>query len=446
MFEDLKRLFRNEPAFVPARDGLTGGDPSLMEMLDLSLLQSEARACDVASGRIGAKDRPARQLRQAVAWRELARRSGDADALRRAAAAAESAVSGLDRASQPRSWAAARLEQARCAMLGAELFGHQGLNAAAEVVLADIAASSQPPAVIAIERARIIAAHAFSRSDAGAALEATTACAGAIAAMTRQAKTRPERLALAEARLAVVDLLFSCGMTALDERVVARAAAEAALILASLDAAYEPITWARASILEGQILVALGELTGEAAAIVRAVDHLSALLDELSRDHSPLDWARGQAAFAQALQALGQVTGSAAAFDQSRGAFDRSLMVLKRQPDLPLRAVVAHARASLIALAAQATNDLMALDEAEAAFRCELASIDPAADAVGWAVAQLSLAEIYIARMDVLGRDRGERAKAALALDSALDVFGDNGHWGLGALAAERLERLRVAA
>jgi hypothetical protein len=121
-------------------------------------------------------------------------------------------------------------------------------------------------------------------------------------------------------------------------------------------------------------------------------------------------------------------------------------MVLKRQPDLPLRAVVAHARASLIALAALTANDLMALDEAEAAFRCELASIDPAADAVGWAVAQLSLAEIYIARMDVLGRDRGERAKAALALDSALDVFGDNGHWGLGALAAERLERLRVAA
>ena len=76
----------------------------------------------------------------------------------------------------------------------------------------------------------------------------------------------------------------------------------------------------------------------------------------------------------------------------------------------------------------------------------EARACDIAADAVGWAVAQLSLAELYISRMDMLGRDRGERAKAALALDSALDVFGDNGHWGLGALAAERLERLRVAA
>ena len=93
MFEDLKRLFRNEPAFVPARDGLTGGDPALMEMLDLALLQSEARACDIAAGRIGAKDRPERQIRQALAWRELARRAGDADCLRHAAAAAESAVS-----------------------------------------------------------------------------------------------------------------------------------------------------------------------------------------------------------------------------------------------------------------------------------------------------------------------------------------------------------------
>ena len=446
MFEDLKRLFRNESVFVPSRDGLTAGDPSLMEMLDLGLLQAEAKACDIAAGRIGIKDRPARQLRQAQTWRELARRTGDGDFLRKAASAAESAASSLDRAAQPKSWAAARLEQARCAMLGAELFGHQGLNAAAEVVLADIAVSAQPPAVVAIERARIVAAHAFSRGDAGAALEATIACAGAIAAMTREAKTRAQRLALADARLCVADLLFSCGMTALDERVVARALADAAQIVASLDAAYEPITWARASILEGQILVALGELTGEAAAIVRAVDHLSALFNDLSRDHSALDWARGQAAFAQALQALGQATGAADAFDQSRAAFDRALLVLKRQPDLPLRAVVAHARASLIALSAQAAGDLMALDEAEAAFRCELASIDPAADAVGWAVAQLSLAEVYITRMDMLARDRGERAKAALALDAALDVFGDNGQWGLGALAAERLERLRVAA
>ena len=161
MFEDLKRLFRNDAAFVPSRDGLTGGDASLMEMLDLGLLASEARACDIAAGRIGIKDRPARQMRQAVAWRELARRTGDGDFLRKAAAAAESAVSSLDRATQPKSWAAARLEQARCAMLGAELFGHQGLNAAAEVVLADIAVSAQPPAVVAIERARIVAAHAF---------------------------------------------------------------------------------------------------------------------------------------------------------------------------------------------------------------------------------------------------------------------------------------------
>lgn len=444
MFEDLKRLFRHDPVFVSARDGLTGGDTTLLELLDLQLLEQEARACDVAAGRIGVKDRPVRQLRQAAAWRELARRNGEAASLQRAATAAERAVDALDRASQPRTWAAARLEQARCAMLGAELFGHQGLNAAAEVVLADIAAA--PLAVVAIERARIAAAQAFSRSDAGAGLEATTSCAGALATMARQAKTRSDRLALAEARIAVADLLFGCGMTALDERVVSRALTEAAKVVASLDAAYEPVTWARASILEGQILTALGEMTGEASAIVRAVDHLSALFDDLTREHSPLDWARGQAALAQALQALGQLTGSRDAFDQSRGAFDRALVVLKRKPDLPLRAVVAHARASLIALAAQMTDDILALDEAEAAFRCELASLNPGVDPVGWAVAQLSLAEIYIARMDFIGQDRGERAKAALALDSALDVFGDHGHWGLGALAAERLERLRVAA
>jgi hypothetical protein len=76
MFEDLKRLFRNEPAFVPARDGLTGGDPALMEMLDLSLLQGEAKACDIAAGRVAIKDRPARKAPSPISTARPSRKAG----------------------------------------------------------------------------------------------------------------------------------------------------------------------------------------------------------------------------------------------------------------------------------------------------------------------------------------------------------------------------------
>ncbi len=57
MFEfgrEFRRLFKPESF----KDGLTGGDASLLELLDLDLLRVEGRAADVAAGRISAKDRP----------------------------------------------------------------------------------------------------------------------------------------------------------------------------------------------------------------------------------------------------------------------------------------------------------------------------------------------------------------------------------------------------
>ena len=46
--------------------------------------------------------------------------------------------------------------------------------------------------------------------------------------------------------------------------------------------------------------------------------------------------------------------------------------------------------------------------------------------------------------MDITGKDRGERAAAVLALDAALDVFGDHGLRSLSVMASEALERLRA--
>ena len=92
MFEELKRLFTTD---APPRDGLTGGDASLFDVLDLGLLRSEARAADIAAGRVTAKDPHQRRLEAARVWRELARRTGDPVALRNAALGAEKAVQGF---------------------------------------------------------------------------------------------------------------------------------------------------------------------------------------------------------------------------------------------------------------------------------------------------------------------------------------------------------------
>jgi hypothetical protein len=133
MFElgrELMRLLGGERV-KPHADGLTGGDTTLLELLDLNLLQQEAKAADVAAGRISAHDRAQRRLDAAMVWREVARRSGDAVALRKAACAAETACAAFDPIRRPDAWARARCEQAFAGLLGAELFGDPGLDAAA---------------------------------------------------------------------------------------------------------------------------------------------------------------------------------------------------------------------------------------------------------------------------------------------------------------------------
>ena len=85
MFElgrELKRFFSPERAKAPS-DGLTGGDSSLLELLDSQLLAQEAKACDVAAGRIGAKDKPRRRLEAAIVWQNtrIGREASVRDAL-----------------------------------------------------------------------------------------------------------------------------------------------------------------------------------------------------------------------------------------------------------------------------------------------------------------------------------------------------------------------------
>lgn len=448
MFEfgrELKRLFGHE-ALRPPRDGLTGGDASLLELLDLALLSSEAKAADVAAGRVSAKDKAQRRLEAAIVWREVARRSGDAAALRKAAATAEAAAEAFGRDRRPDGWARARCEQAFCAMLGAELFGDEGLNAAAEVAFRDARAAARGGLALPLADIGVAAIEArarFANGDAQAARIAiarfTQPVAG-LEALTR--RCRAARLLAVEARLIQADLMLGFGARLRDGDMLAAAQDLAAGTAKALDPAFEPISWARAEVLRGQALALAGEIAGEIEAVAEGVSALADVLAELTRDQSPLDWARAQTALAQGLQALGEAGASEKAYEQAVTCYDRAAHVLKDMPALALSAFSASNRALCLARSAELSGDLTVLDAAETAFKIELSSMAARRDPTAWALLQVNLARLYEARVEITGRDNGERAAAAVALNAALDVFAEQGLRSLSVVAAEALERL----
>src|SRR5207248_1050462 len=115
-------------------------------------------------------------------------------------------------------------------------------------------------------------------------------------------------------------------------------------------------------------------------------------------------------------------------------------LVLKDAPATPLRGMAAGERAMCLARSAELTGDIAVLDTAETALKIELAGLQPNRDPVGWALVQLHLARLYEARVEITGKDRGERAAAMLALDAVLDVFGEQGLRSLAVMAMEVLE------
>jgi hypothetical protein len=142
---------------------------------------------------------------------------------------------------------------------------------------------------------------------------------------------------------------------------------------------------------------------------------------------------------------MGEASTSERAFEQAVTCYDRASQVLKAQPALALRAVVANNRALSLARCAELTADLAVLDAAELAFKTELAAAPGGRDPASWAVAQMNLARLYEARVEITGRDDGRLARAGAALACAFDVFSELGLRSLTDLAAQGLQRLKQA-
>ena len=447
MFEfgrELRRLFGGR---LPRRDGFTGGDGALLELLDLKMLRAEAKSVDVAAGRIGAKDRPKRHLEAAIVWRELARRSGDAAALRKAAADAERAVDGFALAHRQQGWARARLEQAACAVLGAELFGDQGLEAAAERAATEAQRAGGAAGMMAL--ARLAQIHARRAMAAGGAAEVRSAARlfNDPISLLESAGRREAMLKLAgvEARIARSDLLVGAGLRLKDEDLVRAGIGDLTAAEERLDVAYEPLLLSRIAIARAGAKAALGELTGDLARLARAISTLAVSLDTLGRDQSPLDWARGQSGLAQALTQLGEATENETAYAKALACYDRAGVVLRAAPGLVLRAEIASGRGLTLTRLAELSGDVAVLNAAEAAFKTELEAGPHRTDPVTWAMLQVQLGQVYVTRLQLTGKDRGERAAAALAFQSALEVFSEEGLRSLSAIASDSLERLSGA-
>jgi hypothetical protein len=446
---ELKRLFGAERLSRP-QDGLTGGDAALLELLDLKLLMDEARAADVAAGRVGARDRAQRRLQAAMVWREAARRTGDPVALRKAAATAEAAATAFEADRRMEGWARARGEQAWCALLGAELFGDHGLNAAAEVAFKDARAAVRGglAAVLADLGLAVVAARRdLSTGDADVARAVAAKFDAPIAGLDALARRiTVARIWAADARLIRADVLCGFGARLQDEALLKSAVDDAAAAARKVNEHYEPLTCARAEILRAQALNLWGEAAGDLEVVTAAAAVAAEALDQSARDVSPFDWARAQLTLAQVLQTLGEAAADRHSLEQAITAYDRADQALKEAPATTLRGLCAGARAVCLARMAEMTGDLAVLDIAEAAMKTELANTPAGRDPVAWALAQLHLARLYEARVEITGKDQGRRAAAVLALDSALDVFAEEGQHALSRMAYEVLERISADA
>jgi hypothetical protein len=447
MFEfgrEIRRALQGGAVRTP-RDGLTGGDAALLDLLDLRMLRSEGRAADIAAGRVGVRDPAARQLEAARIWREVARRSGDPVVLRKAASLAQSAAATFERARRGPATAAARVEQAYCALLGSELFGDEGLEAAVAATLTAVKSQSGPVGALALAGLAGLTGRQALRSAAPSeALAAAAQFDPALQRLTAAGRdSSGYRLAAAEHRAVKADVMAGCGARLKDHTLVDAALAELKLAIASIDADFEPLLFARLTAQSGSIRSLRAELTGDAADAAGAVQGLTDALEALDRDQSPLDWTRLQAMLGQALRILGETTDSPRAFEQALRCFDRAALGLKEQPALALRAVAANQRSACLGRLAELTGDLAVLDAAEASLKTELLAARPTEDPMSWAIIQLSLARLYELRGEITGRSRDRLQASALAYDAALEVFAEQGLRSLTDLAASGLERIR---
>lgn len=419
-------------------------DAASIELLPLSLLRRETAAAGLASHQAEAKDRPDRLLAYHSLSLEVARRTGEAEPLTRAASAAERAAR---LATSPAVIAAARVAQAHAALAAGVLFSDPNAadGAASWIATPEVAATPAVAADAMAIRARVEASRALAGFDLDQAILAGSVLDAAVERLDAQAgDMMRDRVQAAAMRRDRAEFLIAFGTRLKDRALIVQAEADLRQLSARLDPDYLPLSWARTEALRGVALAALGDLDGDIRSLTESVTTLAAAADQADFDYSPLDRARICHAMGLGLQALTE-TVEETAYDHALSAFDQALVALAPVPALPLRAMVIYDRAGCVASRAERRGDLAALARAEAEFKAELARRGAAADPVAWAVAQLALARVYEARAELVG-DEAPPPETAIALTEAFEVFTEQGLKTLAEAADAGLAKFRKAA
>ena len=413
-------------------------DAAIVELLPLQALRARAFGAGSGMQQTPRRERPWKRLGYAALLREVARRSGDAAVLARAAAAADLAAGEADGDNELR--VLARLDQAETALLTHELFGEAASLASVQSFL-DAAEGSATASTMLREgllRARLAGRRALASGDVDA-LEVTVKALELLGARLPAGPGRSAQAASAENACDRGELLLGLAVRLKDRDRLKALNTELTQVAQRLDADDLPLTFARATALRGQTLAALGDLDGAAGRIADGMALMVAAAEAAPDDYSPIDRARYGHGIGRALSALGEACDEDGLFDHAIAAFDQALAGLDA-PGLALRPVVAHDRAAATARRAERQGDLDALMRAETAFKAELRDGDADQDPVAWATVQLALAEVYQARARLTGQ---VSAGAGPALNAAFDVFAERGMKILAEAAGAGLRQLR---
>jgi len=404
-----------------AREGLTADDLSLIEVLPLGMLLNEAKETDTLAGRASGRKRSMLRLDSAILWLEVTRRSGEVRALSRAASAAEGALEFFGPSSA--SWARARCEQGYAALLGAELFGDASLLDAAEDAFQDSLSGSRRGLVAPhseIGLLTVAGRRMVSTGDAQAARVAAARFAQPIATLkTMSRRIRVARMLSVEGHIHRAQLLCDWGSRLSDAPLLRASVRDTQSAASGLTPDFEPLTNARIGFVRAAAQIAIGEVEEDAEICLAGVNLLDGVLSDLLLEHSPLDRAKGEFLRGRGHQILGDISGDALSFER--------------------------AIALCLGRAAEISGDVAVLNSAERAFRSTLVSVSVARDPESWALLQLNLARLLLARLDITRKDRGERAGARAALSSALDVLSERNLRALGRSASSTLDLVGAA-
>ncbi len=397
MFEfgkDLRRLF------VQARES---DDLGWLELISVNLLAREAKALTTDGGRVSCAHPSQTWRRASILWREHARRTGQPDSVARALTTADDA---LKAAKSDDDRARALLAGAQALIVKFDLFGDRDAVVQAAELAREVNARRLPTlAACAGVHARIRARQARisekkqDRQDAAALMDA------ALHALTKHNPVEADDLRLDSAALALEG-----GIIQRDARLLDQAGRDLTALVEASSPDQRPLTRARALALCASGLSALAAMANDDAAMKTGHDMFAAAADQFYVEHSPLDWVAIQIARSIDPATPVEPIRQAVALTTDQGTILGALAL-----DLLTTREVA---------AAAEHGDLTELTRIESRIRRRLADREGAPSALDWAVDQLGMARLMIARADLMGSDPDQ---AAFVLAEAAEAARDHG-------------------